>query len=133
MIKTPPIPARFIASKSAVMPSRVMFPFSQNQYTPGRADSGGWTNDAASWPVGVSVWAELAKTAHARGHPDQPLKRVKLVQALVEQHAAAFAFPRRAPAAAGVVGLGAEPVRDDPVDAHDFADHTVPNQQGILL
>jgi len=31
MMSTPPMPTRFIASKSAVMPSLVIFPFSQNQ------------------------------------------------------------------------------------------------------
>jgi hypothetical protein len=37
----PPSPTRFIASKSAVMPSRVRFPFSQNPYAHGLAESGG--------------------------------------------------------------------------------------------
>ena len=32
---------RFIASRSAVMPSRLIFPSSQNQNTQGRAESGG--------------------------------------------------------------------------------------------
>jgi len=31
MISTPPMPTRFIASRSAVIPSRVMLPLSQNQ------------------------------------------------------------------------------------------------------
>ena len=38
---TPPMPAFFSASKSAVMPSRVRLPSMMNQYTHGRADSGG--------------------------------------------------------------------------------------------
>ena len=37
------MPTRFIASRSAVIPSRVMLLFSQNQYTQGRAESGGLT------------------------------------------------------------------------------------------
>jgi hypothetical protein len=44
MINTPPMPTRFIASRSAVIPLLVIFPFSQNQYTHGRALSGGCTN-----------------------------------------------------------------------------------------
>ena len=55
------------------------------------------------------------------GMPQQPLHGVQVVQALVEQHAAALALPGGAPAAAGVVGLGAEPVGDDPAHAHDLA------------
>jgi hypothetical protein len=35
------MPARFIASRSAVMPLLDMFPSSGNQYTHGRADGGG--------------------------------------------------------------------------------------------
>jgi len=38
------------------------------------------------------------------------------MRALVEQHAAAFAGPCRAPTAQLVIRLGAKPVRDDPVD-----------------
>jgi len=68
------------------------------------------------------IAAELAKAAHARGHPGQPLERVELVQTLIEEHAAAFAFPSGAPAAAGVVGLGTKPVGDDPVHADDRAE-----------
>ena len=41
--------------------------------------------------------------------------------ALVEQHAAAFAFPGGAPAATGIVGFGAIPVSHDPTDAGHFA------------
>ena len=38
---TPPMPARLSASKSAVMPSRLRLPSMMNQYTQGRAESGG--------------------------------------------------------------------------------------------
>ena len=41
---------------------------------------------------------------------------------LVQQHPAALSLPRRFPAAGGVVVLGTEPVRDDPVHADDLAD-----------
>src|SRR6266542_1660936 len=44
MMSTPPIPTRFIASRSAVMPSRVRLPSDQNQNTHGFASSGGRTN-----------------------------------------------------------------------------------------
>ena len=46
---TPPIPTRCIASRSAVIPSLVMLPFFQNQYTQGRAAAGGlWKASAPS-------------------------------------------------------------------------------------
>src|SRR5205085_7440088 len=41
MMTTPPIPARCIASKSAVMPLLETLPASQNQNTQGRAEGGG--------------------------------------------------------------------------------------------
>ena len=65
--------------------------------------------------------AELAKPAHARRHAAKPLQRVKIMQALVEQHAAAFTFPSGPPAAARIIGLRAIPVGVDPVDADDPA------------
>ena len=49
------------------------------------------------------------------------MEQVDLVRALVEERAAALALPCGAPSAAGVVSFGAEPVGDDPIDAHDFA------------
>src|SRR5204863_7122287 len=71
---------------------------------------------------------QLAEAAHAFGHADEPLHRVEIVQALVEQHAAAFALPRRPPAAARVIRLGAIPVTVDPVHAHNFAEVALSNQ-----
>ena len=50
------------------------------------------------------------------------------MQALIQQDAAAFAFPGRAPATAGVVGLGAKPIGHDPAHAHDLAQFTALNQ-----
>ncbi len=41
MSTAPPMPTRLIASKSAVIPSREIFPSTQNQCTHGRADRGG--------------------------------------------------------------------------------------------
>ena len=38
----PPKPTRCMASRSAVIPSLVIFPSSQNQYTQGRAEGGGF-------------------------------------------------------------------------------------------
>ncbi len=46
-IWAPPSPIRFIASRSAVIPSRVMFPFIQCHQVWGRADAGGLWNPAA--------------------------------------------------------------------------------------
>ena len=40
---------------------------------------------------------------------------------LVQQHAAALALPGRAPAAAGVIRLRAEPVGHNPTHAHNLA------------
>src|SRR5690606_1385582 len=70
----------------------------------------------------VVVFAELTVGAQRHGQAEHPLEKVEVVRALVEQHAAALAAPGRAPAAGGVVGLGAEPICDDPVDATDFAE-----------
>src|SRR5437868_3055022 len=58
MIITPPIPTRSIASRSAVIPLLVTFPFSQNQNTHGRADGGGRTKFFSKSPA-------LPKTATA--------------------------------------------------------------------
>ena len=74
------------------------------------------------------VAAELAEAAHARRQAEQPGHYVEVVQALVEQHAAAFAAPGRAPAAAGVVRFGAEPIGDDPAQADDVAQFAALNQ-----
>src|SRR5690349_1967480 len=41
----------------------------------------------------VMVATELTEAAHADRHPEQPGEYVVLVQALIEQHAAPFAFP----------------------------------------
>ena len=46
-LTTPPSPARFIASRSSVIPSRVTCPFIQNQSAQGRAESGGSRKRAA--------------------------------------------------------------------------------------
>ena len=70
----------------------------------------------------------LQKPRTLRRHAGQPLQQVEVVRALVEQHAAALALPGGAPAAGGVVGLGAEPVGDDPVDAADLAQLAVVDQ-----
>ena len=41
----PPIPARFIASRSAVIPGFETLPFTQCHQTCGFADAGGWTKE----------------------------------------------------------------------------------------
>jgi hypothetical protein len=74
-------------------------------------------------PFGYSMYA--VTSAHARRHPAKPLEGVEVVEALVEEDAAAFAFPGRAPAAAGVIGFGAEPIGDDPAHAGDVPEVAV--------
>ena len=64
----------------------------------------------------VVVLAEVAERAHARRHAEKPLEQVKIVGALIEQDAAAFALPGGAPAARRVVCFGPVPRRDDPAD-----------------
>ena len=46
---------------------------------------------------------------------------IEIMQALVEQHAAAFPLPGSAPSTAGIVSLGPEPIRHDPAYAHHLA------------
>ena len=76
---------------------------------------------------------ELAEAAHARRHAAEPLEHVELVQALIEEHAATLALPRRPPTPARVVGLGAEPIRNDPVDTHNLAKFAVLDELTNLL
>ena len=72
---------------------------------------------------------ELTEAAHARRHSEQPLQHVEIVQALIEQYSAAFAFPSRAPRTAGVISLAPKPIRVDPVHAGDFAEVAVADQR----
>ena len=74
------------------------------------------------------IAAQLAKAAHARRHAAKPLQHVEIVQALIQQHAAAFALPGRAPTAAGVIGFGAIPIGDDPTQPHDVAEFAALDQ-----
>ena len=71
------------------------------------------------------ILAELGDRGDLAGLTYEPAEQVEVVRALVEQDAAAFAFPGRTPAARVVVGLGPEPVGNRPVDAHDLADAAV--------
>ena len=65
--------------------------------------------------------ALVQEGAHAAGHAAEPLHKVELVRALVEQHAAALAVPGGAPGAGVIVVLRAVPIGDDPVDALELA------------
>ena len=65
--------------------------------------------------------SELHEAAHFGGQSAHPLEGVKLVEALVEENAAAFSLPSGSPSTTGVVGFGSIPVGNDPVDADDFA------------
>jgi hypothetical protein len=49
----PPMPTRFIASRSAVMPSLLMLPLIQNQKTQGRAEGGGAAKFFAKSSAGI--------------------------------------------------------------------------------
>ena len=69
--------------------------------------------------------SELHEAAHFDGHTAHPLEGVELMEALVEEDAAAFAFPSGSPSTAGVVGVGSIPVGNDPVDADDFAQFAI--------
>ncbi len=66
--------------------------------------------------------AFMAKCLDFGRHAANPLPEVQIVRTLVEQNPAAFANPGCAPAAGIVIGLGAVPVSDNPVDAADFAE-----------
>src|SRR4051812_21316218 len=44
------------------------------------------------------------------------------MRTLIEQGASTFAFPRRAPSAAGIVSFGAKPIRNDAVDPDDLTE-----------
>ena len=50
------------------------------------------------------------------------------MRALIEQNAAPFARPRRAPTARGIVGGGAEPIGDGPIDAAYRPERAVTHQ-----
>ena len=51
----------------------------------------------------VVVLAQRGEAGDALGHPDEPLVQIEVMRRLVEQDAAAFAFPGGAPAAVVVV------------------------------
>src|SRR5205814_688907 len=66
-------------------------------------------------------------------HSGEPVELIEIVWALVEQDAAAFAFPCRAPSARGIVAPGAEPARDNPADAADVSQLAALNDLAQLL
>jgi hypothetical protein len=77
--------------------------------------------------------SQLAKAADALGHAHEPLQGIEIVQTLIQQHAAAFALPGRAPAAARVIRFRPIPVGVDPIDANDVTEVAVLNQFWIFL
>ncbi len=81
----------------------------------------------------VVIPAEVAEGPDALGQAEHPLQKVEIVRTLVEQHAAAFAGPGGAPGARSVIGLRAEPVGNDPIDATDLAELTTLDQLADLL
>ena len=81
----------------------------------------------------VVPFADADVAADAAGHAGDPLHGVELVQALVEQHAAAFAFPRGAPAAALEIDLGAKPVGHNPEHTYEVAQFAALHDLANLL
>jgi hypothetical protein len=77
---------------------------------------------------GASPVLEIKTPVAALGNSQEPLQHVQLVQALVDEDAAALAFPGGPPSAAGVVSLGAEPFGDDPGETDDPAQLAAVNQ-----
>src|SRR4029079_22883 len=53
-------------------------------------------------------------------HAAEPLERVQIVKALVQEYSASFPLPGGPPSSARVVGLGAIPISNDPIDANEF-------------
>ena len=70
--------------------------------------------------LNVVIPAKLAEAGDLIRHPEEPLVEVEIVRALIQQHPAAFPFPAGPPPAAGVVGVGPEPIGAVPQDAADF-------------
>jgi len=78
--------------------------------------------------LNIVIPAELTKPAHTRWHPAEPLEHVELVQALIQQHTAALAFPGRAPAAARVISFCPIPIGNNPVHADQLAEFAALNE-----
>ena len=81
----------------------------------------------------VVPFANAHVAAHLARHTGDPLHRVKLMEALIEQHAAALALPRGAPAATLEIGLAAEPIGHHPDHPHQIAQLTALHQLADLL
>lgn len=80
------------------------------------------------------VFAGKADGGDAGGREvGDPVEEVEVVGALVDEDAAAFAFPGGAPFTGGVVGVGAEPVGDGPGDAGDGAELAVAEEVADFL
>ena len=79
------------------------------------------------------VSAEGAIGGERHRQAEHPLEEVEIVRALVEQHAAAFAGPGRAPAAGGIVGVGAKPIGDDPIHPADFTEFATADEVADFL
>ena len=79
------------------------------------------------------MFADANMALHPGRHADDPLQCVELVEALVEQHAAALALPCGAPVAALIIRLGPEPVGHDPNHANQVAQFAALYQFANLL
>src|SRR6516225_373521 len=67
----------------------------------------------------IMISAKIAECADSGRHSKDPLKQIKIVRALVEQHSPSLAFPGSSPIAGLIVGFCSEPVGNSPVYAPD--------------
>lgn len=81
----------------------------------------------------IVIAAKLTEAAHLFGHAKDPLEQIEIVRALIEQHSAAFPLPCGTPSTRGIVGMCAEPIGDDPVDALNFSQLSSLNHAADLL
>ena len=68
------------------------------------------------------VATDLAVGAHFGGQAEEPLPKVEIVRALIQQDSPALSGPGGTPTARGIIGGGAEPIRDNPIDTTDFSE-----------
>jgi hypothetical protein len=66
-------------------------------------------------------FADGTKAPDLGRHTAYPLQEIQVVRALVQEDAAALSSPGRPPASGRVIGIGAEPIRDDPTDPQEPA------------
>jgi len=75
--------------------------------------------------------AQLATAADARRPTEQPLQGVEVVEAWIEQNAAAPTLPGRPPRAAGEIRFSAKPIGGHPIYPDDFTEAAVDRKQKL--